>query len=254
MHHYFIENENIATVNSPTFRVEFNKVDEKHLCAQRLKVGEHITVVDKSKNYFELELTQISLKIIEARISQRKDFIDKKYDLSIFQGISKGSKLDDVLRATTEIGINKFFAISMQRSIAKVKDVAIDKKIERLNSIARSASMQSGRMDIPKVTFINDFSNFIEIAKTLDILFVFWEKAKMTETIESALLNSQDTKSIGILVGPEGGISDDELDELKKLKQTRICTLGQTILRTQTAGIVSTAIVKHLLDAKVNSR
>ena len=248
MHHYFVENEDIASTNSDVFTVKFADVDKNHLKAQRLKVGEHITVVDASTNYFEVEIVDINNGDVAAKIALKKDYPANKFQLSLYQGVSKNTKLEDVLRATTEIGISKFRAVNMVRSVAIIKKDAEPKKLERFNSIARSAAMQSGRTDIPEIRILNDFNALLNDIKEIDLLLVFWEKALVEDTVENALSNLNNVNRVGILIGPEGGISEGEIEELKKVNKCKICTLGGTILRTETAGIASTAIVKHVLD------
>lgn len=248
MHHYFVENEDIALIDECVFTLKFADADKNHIKAQRLKAGEHITVVDLSANYFELEIVEAKNSNVTAKIALRKDYPKSNFDISLFQGVSKNTKLEDVLRATTEIGIAEFNAVNMKRSVAIIKNEAASKKLERFKSVARSASMQSGRGNIPDINFLSDFNAFLAFACKLDLLLVFWEKAEAQETIENALGNLASVKKVGILIGPEGGISDGEIEQLKKFNKCKFCTLGNSILRTETAGIASTSIVKHILD------
>ena len=248
MHHYFIENEDIASVDSDVFTVKFADADKNHVKAQRLKAGEHITVVDASTNYFELEVVEAKNTEVVAKIASRKSYPESNFELCLFQGVSKNTKLEDVLRAATEIGISEFNAVNMERSVAIIKKDAVAKKLERFNSVARSASMQSGRGNIPKVNVLSNFDNLLDSIKELDTLLVFWEKASVEDNVENALGSLNNVNRVGILIGPEGGISEGEIDQLKNVEKCNICTLGSSILRTETAGIASTAIVKHVLD------
>lgn len=250
MHHYFLENEDIASLSNEVFKLEFSEDDKRHLKAQRLEVGEHITAVDRSKNYFELEIVDREINHIRARIALKKDFAQKDYQLYLFQGVSKNAKLDDVLRATTEIGIDRFFAVNMNRSVATIKEASLNKKLERFSSIVKSASMQSGRKDIPEVSVLRKFDEVLSYLDNLDLMLVFWERASASDTVEIALKHFKPLQKIGILIGPEGGISKCEIDGLMAFKNVRFCTLGETILRTETAGIVASAIVKHVLDQR----
>lgn len=248
MHHYFIENEDIESVDSNVFAVKFAEVDKKHIKAQRLKIGEHITVVDASSNYFELEIIDFADNECIARIACKKDYPQSKFELSLFQGVSKNTKLEDVLRATTEIGISEFTAVNMERSVAVIKRESVPKKLNRFRSVAKSAAMQSGRGRIPFVRILDSFNVLLDDLKILDLLLVFWEKADATDTIEKACENLDGVELVGILIGPEGGISDDEIQQLMKLDNCKFCTLGNSILRTETAGIVATGLVKHVLE------
>ena len=248
MHHYFVENEDIASIDECVFTLKFAEADKNHVKAQRLKPGEHITVVDASANYFELEIVDVKNGKLCAKIALRKDYPNSNFDIALFQGVSKNTKLEDVLRATTEIGISEFYAVNMERSVAVIKKDAATKKFDRFNSVARSASMQSGRGDIPVVKIMNDFNAFLSCIDNVDLLLVFWEKATANDTIEKALCDISAVNKVGILIGPEGGISEAEIEQLEKIDKCKFCTLGSSILRTETAGIASTAVVKHILD------
>ena len=248
MHHYFIENEDIASTDAVCFPIKFADADKNHVRAHRLKVGEHITVVDKSANYFELEIEGFKDGEVFAKIATKRNYPKSKFQLALYQGVSKNTKLDDVLRATTEIGISRFCAVNMERSVAIIKKDSESKKLERFYAVARSAAMQSGRNEIPEVRVLSNLDDLLNDLKILELLLVFWEKADAEDTVEKALSNLEGVKKVGVLIGPEGGISENEIDQLKAMGKCKICTLGNTILRTETAGIASTAIVKHLLD------
>ena len=244
MHHYFVENENIEELTTYEFLVVFSEDDKKHIKAQRLRVGEHVTVVDKSGNYFELEITEIKGSDFFARISKRVAHKNKGWSLTLFQGISKNTKLDEVLRATTEIGIDCFYAVNMARSVAKIKDSSLLNKLDRYKNIAKSAAMQSGRETIPNVDILNSEHEFLSKLRDFDLVIVFWEKAEENSFVDLAinqLINNCESsvKKIAVVIGPEGGITEEEVETITKESTCSVCTLGDTILRTETAGVVS---------------
>lgn len=250
MHHFFVENKSIAETEGE-FRLQFSSSDASHIKAQRLHVGEHISVVDASTDYFEVEITRIEKDAYFAKIAQKLDANEENFSLTLFQAVPKGSKAEDVLRAATEVGIDEFYLVDTERSVSKIAGKA-GKKLERFESIARSAAMQSGRISIPKVD-IKSFDEALVEMEKLDIIFLFWEEAKTSDTIAKALqefdkLPFSAPEKVGIFVGAEGGITEAEVELIKESnKLTFICTLGNTILRTETAGIVAPALVKYEL-------
>lgn len=250
MHHFFVENKSISETEGE-FCLQFSDLDAAHIKAQRLRVGEHISVVDASSDYFEVELTQISKEGYFARIAQKLDALDPNFSMTLFQAVPKGSKAEDVLRGATEIGIDEFCLVDTERSVSKIADKA-NKKIARFESVARSASMQSGRTSIPNVAIL-DFNNALDHLKDFDIVFLFWEETCTQNTIKSALYEHKNKpfcvhKKVAIFIGAEGGISAEEVKAIKAANQaTYVCTLGDTILRTETAGIVAPALVKYEL-------
>lgn len=253
MFHYFINNDNIESDKTNKFVIEFDESDKNHIAAQRLKIGEHISVVDKTNNYFELEILNIENNQYSAKIAQRIDIKQKNYNLTLFQGIAKGDKLDDVVRATTEIGIDEFCPLVTKRSVVKINN-NFDKKIDRYKKIARNASMQSGRSTIPTIGKPIQLIDILHDFKKYDLIILFWEKSGISSTIRNIIgknlnydkLNS--TLNIAIIIGPEGGIDNNEIEIFKNMPNCKIATLGNTILRTETAGIVASALVIYELS------
>lgn len=249
MHHFFVENKSISETEGE-FLLQFSVVDEKHIKAQRLRVGEHISVVDASSDYFEVEITKIDGSDYFAKIAQKLDSNEPSSSLSLFQAVPKNSKAEDVLRAATEIGIDEFCLVDTERSVSKIAGKA-DKKIERFNAVARSASMQSGRCSIPAVEILS-FEDAVEKLKDFDLVFLFWEEASLNQTIKDAVEEFSAgpfavIKNAAIFIGAEGGISKEEVEAIQANGNAKICTLGNTILRTETAGIVAPALVKYEL-------
>lgn len=245
MHHYFIENENIEETNEGEFDLILSEDDIKHVRAQRLNVGEHISVVDKSSNYFEVEVISIIKDSIRVKIAQKLDFGSASFKLSLFYCLSKSTKTEDVIRAATEIGIDDFYPIVSERSVIKVDEKKSISKLERYKKIARQASMQSGRKTIPSVHEISNFKDLEQTIIALDNLIVFWERASSADTLCKALMKGD--KKLGVVVGPEGGLDESEVEYLKSICNANVATMGESILRTETAGTVACALVKYEL-------
>ena len=117
------------------------------------------------------------------------------------------------------------------------------KKLDRLNRIALEAAKQSKRSIVPKVTEPIGFEEVLQKVDELDLFLVPYENANNFGI--KTLINK--LRNIGIFVGPEGGIEEEEIEQLKE-KGAHIVTLGKRILRTETAGFVATSLIQYELS------
>ncbi len=255
MHQYFVNNPDIEASDSVSIKLELSDDDLRHIKSQRLKVGEHIGVVDRSKNYFETEILSLNNGDVEVRVSQKVVKREKNYRLSLFYCLSKGSKTEDVLRGSTEVGIDEFWPIISSRSVVKLDAKKAQSRVERYKKIAKSASMQSGRVDIPHVHEIATLDSILGDLSQFDDVIVFWEMATLDDKLSLIFKQDKERQSfkngkkrnVAIFVGPEGGFDTSEVEDIKRHGNTHICTMGDTILRTETAGVVACMLTKYEL-------
>ena len=135
----------------------------------------------------------------------------------------------------------------MERTVVKLNSKDMSKKIERWNKIAEIAAKQSGRDIIPEVSSIIKVNEIHE--DEFDAVFVAYENEK-ENTLKNELLKLKDKKekyNIAIVIGPEGGISENEITLLEE-KKARFVSLGKRILRTETAGIVMASNILYELE------
>ena len=242
-HHFFLDGQIIAEETAQEFPVRLSAEDAKHARVLRLSEGEHISVVDAASDYFELEITSAHDGLV-ARISQAPARI------ALFQGLAKGDKMDDIIRHATEVGIDEFVPLSSSRCVMKLDAKKAKSKLARWQAIAHSAAMQSGRMVEPRVHEPHTVKQAVQLLREFDCVLVCWEECPSTKTIAAALEQafgnaSVDKPRIAVVVGPEGGLSADEVEALTASENAWPVTLGPSILRTETAGIVAPALVLY---------
>ena len=155
--------------------------------------------------------------------------------------------MDLIVQKGTELGIAEFIPTLTDRVDIKLKGDF--KKLDRLNRIALEAAKQSKRSIIPKVLEPVDFDTALNNLKNLDLVIVPYENAEnfgIKTLFNNENIDISSIKTVGILVGPEGGF---ELEEINKLRENGayIVTLGSRILRTETAGFVATSLVQYEL-------
>ncbi|MCQ2437721.1 MAG: RsmE family RNA methyltransferase [Clostridia bacterium] len=148
------------------------------------------------------------------------------------------------MQKLTELGVSDFELLNMTRCVVKGNEKDGLKKQERLNRIAREAVKQCRRGTVPVVGTPMSLKQAAKKMSACDLLLVPWEEAEGL-TLAKAYEAYPDAKNIGIVIGPEGGISPEEIEVMKGYGAKPV-TLGPRILRAETAAIASAAMVMTL--------
>lgn len=219
----------------------------------RLGIEEKITVcnISNSTNYL-CKITELDNKYVTCEIVDKlENKNETKTYLHIFQGIPKAEKMETIIQKTTEIGVSEITPIIMNRCVVKLENKAIDKKISRWQKIAEIAAKQSKRDKIPLINFPINIKNIYKKIKYYDIVLVAYENEE-NYSIKNALKEVKDKEllKIAIIIGPEGGIEEKEI-ELLKGYNAKAVTLGKRILRTETAPIVLASVIMYEFDEMI---
>ena len=165
---------------------------------------------------------------------------ESKVRLSLFFGVLKNNKSEDVLRHATEIGVSDFYPVLMDRTISDISKKK-DKKKERYQKIVESAAKQSKRDIIPMVHDIIKTDDILNFKGDLVLCYEDENKTQLGEIINML------SDNIGLVIGPEGGISNRELEILKDAKKVG---LGRRILRAETAAITASFYIIHAKECE----
>lgn len=219
----------------------------------RLGIDQEIDVCDleSSINYL-CKIIELNNKFIKCEIIERLESeSEPKTYLHIFQGLPKAEKMETIIQKTTEIGVSEITPVSMNRCVVKLDDKGIDKKVSRWQKIAEVAAKQSKRDKIPLINYPINIKNIYEKIVDYDIVLVAYESEE-NYNIKSALeeISVKAPLKIAVIVGPEGGIEEKEIELLKSFN-AKIITLGKRILRTETAPIVLSSVVMYELNEMV---
>lgn len=254
---FFLDDQVLAREGQATFPLRLSRDDAKHARVLRLAPGEHIAVVDAARDYFECEIVDFTDEIPLVRIAAKLDAADDEPTVILVQGLPKGDKLELVIRHATEIGVSGFVPMKCARSIVKLDEKKAHSKVERWSSIAKSAAMQAGRRLIPEVSMPMTVRETCDLLKEATAVLICWEEAPQTANLAEALhaglaacgadRNPADAR-IAVVVGPEGGLSQDEVDALLACNpRAALVSLGSSILRTETAGLIAPALALYEL-------
>lgn len=254
LHRFFLETQILSESDDGIVDVVLSGEDLRHMKATRITEGETVAIVDASSDYFQCQVVELTNTGFVARIASMSHIEKPSFSIDLFQGIPKAGKLEEIVRHGTEIGINAFYPFSCERSVVKLNDKKSETRRERLQRIAKSAAIQSGRNAIPEVNLPIDIKKLGQFLAIYDSLIVFWEEAaltsKLSESLEGpkTLIANDEYCSVAVVIGPEGGLSESEVDLLLGFNENaHMCTLGPNILRTETAGVVGCALISYEL-------
>lgn len=257
---FFLENQVLAAETEAVFPLRLSADDARHARVLRLAPGEHVAVVDADADYFECEIVDFSDALPIVSIARREEAAACGPQVILLQGLAKGDKMETVIRHATEVGVAAFVPVACKRSVVKLDGKKAAAKTERWRAIAKSAAMQSGQPRIPEVSEPVGVRGACDLLASATAVLVCWEEApesaRLREAVQGALAATGTPAAdarIAVVVGPEGGLADDEVRELLACNpRASLVTLGPSILRTETAGIVAPALVLYELGAMGN--
>ncbi len=218
--------------------------DARHaVTVLRLKPGQHIeAVLDGVLR--DAEIISTDPRDVRVRLLSELPSREPALSVTLFQGLPKADKMDLIVQKATELGVSRIVPLVMNRCVARPDQKDISRKLERWNRIAREAGKQSGRCVIPEVAEPLSLRNLPQFSSLPDTGVVLWEEAGSYGPL--SFRNDHDSPgSLGIVIGPEGGIEKEEVDLLSEAGFIPL-TLGKRILRTETAGLAALAAFMSL--------
>lgn len=156
----------------------------------------------------------------------------------LFQGLPKGDKMEYIIQKCVELGAYGIVPVQMKHCVVKLDDKKSKAKQTRWQSISESAAKQSKRNIIPEIMEVCSFGSALEFAKGLDLIMVPYENKEGMEATIEALSCLKNAASVGIFIGPEGGFDKGEIEKVVE-SDAKIVSLGQRILRTETAAVTA---------------
>ena len=225
--------------------VPLPKDEAKHaLKVLRMTVGEELCALDGRGGRFAAVLESIHGDCAEVRITEQLPSNEPGVKVTLYQGLPKADKLDFIVQKLTELGAACVVPVKMERCVVKSDAKDGKKRQERLQRIACEAVKQCRRACEPEVTEPMTWKQCFEKMKQHDLVLVPWEDAE-GYNLKRAFADAPEAKDIGIVVGPEGGMSAAEVDALTE-QGAKIVTLGPRILRAETAAVASVTMAMTL--------
>ena len=224
--------------------IRISESERHHLLnVLRLRADDQVEVFDGVGNRYVASLCDTRTSPLQAKILQQQFHPHTPPYITLFQGLPKFDKMDLIVQKTTEIGVSEIAPMICQRSIPQ--SLVQEKRMIRWQRIANEAAKQCRRSHFAHVLAPQGLEEGFPRVDHLDLLILLWEGEKRNG-LKEILRNHGDVKSVGIIVGPEGGFTDDEV-ELAIQSGCLPATFGDNTLRTETAAIVGVASVMYEL-------
>lgn len=247
MSRFFISDENVFENSIVIIGEDANHIKNVLRC----RIGDMLVLSDGKGTDFEVRIDSLGQGQIITKIENiSKNKTEPPLDIVLFQGIPKGDKMDFVIQKGVELGINRIVPVITERTILRFsseKDKA--KKTLRWQKIAHEAAKQCNRGIIPKVDIPMNFKDIIDLFDDLDFTLIPYEKEEcltLGNSIRKMKAGRVKIKAVGLIIGPEGGFSEEEVN-VAVIHGASSIKLGPRILRTETAGLAVLAILMYEL-------
>lgn len=221
----------------------FTNEDANHLKnVLRIKLGDKVNCIYKQKKY-QCQINSIDPlnALIIQEVPTAVEF--KNHNIILYQAVIKPKHQEWILAKATELGISQIALVIFSRS--QPKNIILD---HRIQNIILSSAKQSGRQKLPIFSGNKKFNDLLTEFSQLDCLIVPYEnedKVLLANEIET--IDFTNLKNIGLLIGPEGGFTNQEIDIIKMMTNVKLVQLTKTILRSDTASFFTLSIlINHL--------
>ena len=229
MHRFYADESGIADG-----LVHLNAEDAHH--AQRvlrMKVGEEAQIFCDQRRY-TAQITDMD-DGVTLRILEELPSTEAALRITLYQGLPKADKMELITQKAVELGADRVVPVAMSRCVVQLNAKDGAKKQERWQKIAREACKQSGRCMMMPVDAPISFKELLRRLPTHAAAIVPWEDAQ-GYSLRTFHQQHPDVRDVAIVIGPEGGMSPEEIDQMKAASCQSV-TLGPRILRTETAGL-----------------
>lgn len=217
----------------------------------RAQIGEKIEICnsDTSENFL-CKIEKIEKEKIECNILEKmKNNVESDIHVTIFQGLPKSDKMEYIIQKAVELGVYDITPVEMKRCVVKLNEKDKIKKQQRWQKISEVAAKQSGRNIIPKINETIDIKEIANKVNDYDLFLVAYEKEEknLLKDELKKISTSKDNIKIALLIGPEGGLEDDDV-KLLSINGAKVITLGKRILRTETVALNVISIIMYELE------
>jgi len=250
MSRFFVPPENIGT---STIEI-IDRGDLHHMRkVLRLHIGDEVDISDTERFEYRCRIESLEDDRALLTIVDKQSFArEPKTKVTLFQGIPKQSKMESIIQKCVELGVYEIVPVFMERTVVVDKGNNMARKVDRWNKISAEAVKQCRRGVIPQVRDAVRMSDVMGELKDYDLVLIPYEdeeKTSIKEVLrgENSVSSSDAGLDVAVLIGPEGGFSEDEVAAVAEAGG-RSVTLGRTTLRTETAGPAALAMIMYELE------
>ena len=243
MYQFFVEE---AQISEKDIRIEGSDVNHMKNVL-RMKCGEKIRISSNTGRNFYCAVSELTDKFVLADILEElEENTELPNKIYLFQGLPKSDKMELIIQKAVELGVYEMIPVSMKNCVAKLEEKKVASKIARWQEIAKSAAKQSKRSLVPTVQLPMSYKLAVQRAKEMDVLLVPYENERGMQETRDVLSKIQKGQSIAIFIGPEGGFDSSEIELVRE--DGKLLSLGNRILRTETAGLAILSMLVYQLE------
>lgn len=205
---------------------------------RRVRVDEPVTLGDGRGVWLDGVVTAAAPKQVDVRVTGRAEIPAPSHRIVLVQALAKGDRDELAVQAATELGVDVIVPWQAARSVSRW-DAKAEKGLARWRTIVREAAKQAHRAWVPEVEGVARLADLVARARTAN---VFVLEPSAVERLTAVASDPLDDRDVVLVVGPEGGIAPEELDALRTAG-ARLVRLGDTVLRTSTAGAAAISVL-----------
>jgi 16S rRNA (uracil1498-N3)-methyltransferase len=207
----------------------------------RLKAGDPVTIFDGSAKEYDGCIVELGPSFVLVRVEKAcSPQKDSPLEITLAQSLLKGEKMDYLIQKATELGVKEIVPFFSSRSVPLLERSKRQERHHRWERIGMEASKQCGRAILPVVRSLQDYDEMLRFVPGDALRFILWEKEGTV--LKQALKRS--AEKIFFIVGPEGGLSETEVEASKKAGFIPV-TLGKRIVRAETASLCLLSILQY---------
>ncbi len=243
MYQFFVNDEQIGERS-----IEIVGEDVNHIRnVLRMKPGEQVRISNRQGEDYFCQVERIEKEAVTARILYKDhDSTELSVKIYLFQGLPKGDKMELIIQKAVELGVHAIIPVAMRNCVVKLDDKKAAAKVSRWQAIAESAAKQAKRSIIPQIHEVMSFSKAFSYAESMDIRLVPYENERGMEHTRQVLGSLKREGSLAVFIGPEGGFDPKEIEAVSG--QAELLSLGNRILRTETAGMTMLSMLLYQLE------
>ena len=187
--------------------------DARHLSqVLRMRAGETLRVSTQAGDNYLCEIVALNKTEVTLRVLEKMASTELEKRIYLFQAIPKGNRMETVIEKAVELGVYEIIPVEMKYCVVKLDDKKKASRLKRYQSIAEAAAKQSKRSSIPQIHDFMTYAEAVAYARQCDACIVPYECAEGMEATKRVLTKMADATSISIMIGPEGGFADEEIE------------------------------------------
>lgn len=248
MEQYFVK----EIISSDKYTIDETETFKHIAKVMRHKAGDVVYLVDPSEKLYAATITKVDLEnnnILTSVALVDRPSTEMPVDVTVACSLSKKDKIEWITQKSTELGAKTIIFFDSKYSIMKWKANVVEKKLARLQEIAKNAAQQSKRRIIPEVIYVNKLADLLKYQAEANLV-AYEESAKQGEISRLGQTLNQTPKSVLCAFGPEGGFAPDEIDFLNQNDFASV-GLGPRIMRAETAPMYFLSVLSYKYELTV---